>query len=103
MAIRPNKETVMANKTLFKSLAGLFVRPVDTTNEAGGAAYKLSPKAALGQYAATGCLNATFYASAEEQLQTILNLCRMPEVEPEYIARLALYARTKGHMKDVPA
>jgi hypothetical protein len=57
----------------------------------------------LAQYAATGCLNATFYASAEEQLQTILNLCQLPEVEPEYIARLALYARTQGHMKDVPA
>jgi len=93
----------MANKTLFKSLAGLFVRAADTTNEAGGVAYSLSPKAALAQYAATGCLNATFYASAEDQLQTILNLCRLTEVEPEFIARLALYARTKGQMKDVPA
>jgi 60 kDa SS-A/Ro ribonucleoprotein len=103
MAARPNKETVMANKALFQSLAGLFVRPADTINEAGGVAYKLSPKAALAQYAATGCLNATFYASAEEQLQLILNICQLPEVEPEFIARLALYARTKGHMKDVPA
>jgi 60 kDa SS-A/Ro ribonucleoprotein len=93
----------MANKTLFKSLTGLFARPADTTNEAGGLAYKLSPKMALAQYAATGCLNATFYASAETQLQTILDLCRQTEVAPEFVARLALFARTKSNMKDVPA
>ena len=39
-----------------------------TVNEAGGCAYKLPPKSALAQFAATGCLNATFYASAEDQL-----------------------------------
>ena len=31
-------------------------------NEAGGSAYALPPKHALAQYAATGCLNSTFYA-----------------------------------------
>ena len=93
----------MANKTLFKSLVGRFVPAADTVNEAGGLAYSLSPKAALAQYAATGCLNATFYASADEQLQTILNLCAHPEVEPEFIARAALFARTQAHMKDTPA
>ena len=54
----------MANKALFKSIFGKFIPPADAVNEAGGVAYKLSPKAALAQYAATGCLNATFYASA---------------------------------------
>ena len=95
----------MANKTLFKSMVGKFrsVPPTDTVNEAGGVAYSLSPKAALAQYAATGCLNTTYYASADEQLQTVLNLCASPEVTPEFIARTALYARTKGHMKDLPA
>jgi 60 kDa SS-A/Ro ribonucleoprotein len=38
----------------------------NTVNEAGGIAYKLSPKAALAQYAATGCFNHTFYADAGE-------------------------------------
>ena len=93
----------MANKTLFKSLIGKFIPAATATNEAGGVAYALSPKAALAQYAATGCLSATFYASAEEQLQTVLNLCSHPDVEPEFVARLALYARTNGHMKDLPA
>ena len=93
----------MANKTLFKSLIGKLLPKADAVNEAGGSAYKLSPKAALAQYAATGCLNATYYASAEDQLQNILNLCSHPEVEPEFIARVALYARSRGQMKDLPA
>lgn len=93
----------MANKALFKSMIGKFIPPANAVNEAGGVAYRLSPKAALAQYAATGCLNATFYASADEQLQTVLNLCAHPEVTPEFVARVALYARTKGHMKDLPA
>ncbi|HZZ44878.1 MAG TPA: TROVE domain-containing protein [Tepidisphaeraceae bacterium] len=93
----------MANKTLFQSFLGKFIPPATTTNEAGGVAYQLSPKAALAQYAATGCLSTTFYASAETQLQSILSLCSHPEIEPEFIARLALYTRTKGHMKDTPA
>ncbi len=89
----------MANKSLFNRR----VPAADVVNEAGGAAYQLSPKAALAQYAATGCLNTTFYASAEQQLATVLNLCSHPDVEPEFIARVALYARTHGHMKDLPA
>jgi 60 kDa SS-A/Ro ribonucleoprotein len=93
----------MANKSLFMSMIGKLLPKADAVNEAGGLAYKLSPKAALAQYAATGCLNATFYASAEEQLQNILNLCSHPDVEPEFIARVAIHARTQGHMKDLPA
>ncbi len=93
----------MANKTLFQTLIGKFIPSATAVNEAGGAAYQLSAKAALAQYAVTGCLSTTYYASAESQLQTILNLCSHPEVDPEFIARVALYSRTKGHMKDLPA
>src|SRR4051812_45429627 len=98
-----SKEITMANKSLFKSIVGKFIRPADAVNEAGGLAYRLSPKAALAQYAATGCLNTTFYSTSDEQLHTVLNLCSHPEAEPEFIARVALYARTQGHMKDLPA
>ena len=93
----------MANKTLFASIVGKLIPKPDAINEAGGAAYKLSPKAALAQYAATGCLNTTFYASAEEQLTTVLGLARDDEVPPEFVARVAIYARSQGRMKDMPA
>ncbi len=91
----------MANKNLFKSLVGRFVPATNAVNEEVAPAYALSSKQALAQYAATGCLNATFYAGAEEQLAKVLALCS--EVEPEFIARTAIYARARGYMKDVPA
>lgn len=91
----------MASKTLFQSLRGVFLPPANTANEAGGQAYQMTPQHALAQYAATGCLNATFYASAEDQLAKVLVLC--DQVSPEFIARVALYARTRGAMKDLPA
>jgi hypothetical protein len=37
----------MANKNLFQTVRGLFTPKADTINEAGGTAYKLSPKQAL--------------------------------------------------------
>ena len=40
----------------------------NTNNEAGGRAYAFSPEHALAQYAVTGTMHNTFYASAEQQL-----------------------------------
>ena len=81
----------MANKTLFKSLAGKLIPAADARNEHNAPAYALTPKQALAQYAATGCLGATFYAGAEEQLAKVLELCG--KVEPEFVAKTAVYAR----------
>ena len=58
----------MANKPLFKSLIGKLIPATDAINEERAPAYALSPEAQLAQYAATGCLNTTFYATADEQL-----------------------------------
>lgn len=91
----------MASKTLFQSIRGMLLPSANVRNEAGGRAYQMAPKQALAQYASTGCLNGTFYASQEDQLVNILAWCG--EAEPEFIARLALYTRTQGFMKDMPA
>ncbi|HEX8338054.1 MAG TPA: hypothetical protein VF621_15060, partial [Pyrinomonadaceae bacterium] len=91
----------MANKTLFKTLVGKLVPAADARNEHNAPAYALTPKQALAQYAATGCLGATFYAGAEEQLAKVLELCE--GVEPEFVAKTAVYARERGLMKDMPA
>ena len=91
----------MANKNLFKSIVGIFSPKTDTVNEAGGIAYKLAPKHALAQLAATGCFNHTFYADAGEQLDTVLALAN--EVEPDFVAKTAVFARERGYMKDMPA
>ena len=91
----------MANKTLFQSIAGALAPKADRFNEAGGRAYSLAPRQALAQFAATGCLNRTYYATAEDQLQQVLKLCE--NVPTDFIARTALHCRQKGFMKDVPA
>jgi 60 kDa SS-A/Ro ribonucleoprotein len=90
----------MANKTLFQTLAGMLSQ-ADTVNEAGGKAFAFTPKHALAQYAVTGCLNGTFYATAETQLQRVLELASA--VGPEFAAKVAVYSREQGHMKDMPA
>ena len=91
----------MSNKNLFQTVRGLFTPKTDTINEAGGRAYELSPKAALAQYAATGCFSHTFYADASEQLEKVLALTK--ELDAEFVAKVAVYAREKGFMKDMPA
>ena len=91
----------MANKNLFQTVKGMFTPKADVINEAGGTAYKLTPKAALAQYAATGCFSHTFYADASEQLEKVLELTK--ELDAEFVAKVAIYAREKGFMKDMPA
>jgi 60 kDa SS-A/Ro ribonucleoprotein len=91
----------MANTTLFQTTPGRLVPAATAKNEAGGTAYALTAEEALAQYAATGTFNGTFYASAEEQLSTVLGL--LDKCASEYIARVAIYARERGHMKDLPA
>ncbi|HMS38742.1 MAG TPA: hypothetical protein PKE69_00840 [Pyrinomonadaceae bacterium] len=91
----------MANKTLFQTVRGIFTPKADTINEAGGKAYKLSPKHALAQFAATGCFSNTFYTEAGDQLENVLELTR--NLDAEFIAKTAVYAREKGFMKDMPA
>lgn len=91
----------MANAQLFASLRGAMVPNANATNEAGGLAYARSPEAALALYAATGCLNGTYYASAGEQLEQALALAA--QCDPAFVARTAVYARKVAHMKDMPA
>jgi 60 kDa SS-A/Ro ribonucleoprotein len=91
----------MANKTLFASMLGRLPK-ANAVNEAGGRAYKLEPKHALAQVAATGTFGNAFYSTAETQLDEVLKL--IDEVDDnQYLAKLALYAREKAFMKDMPA
>ena len=90
----------MANTTLFQSIKNRFTK-TDTHNEAGGIAYTLTPKQQLAQLAATGCLNSTYYTDAQDQLEQVLELAE--NLDAEFIAKTAVYARQKGFMKDMPA
>lgn len=91
----------MANFRLFNLLKATPAPAANTLNAEQAPAYLMTPRHRLAQYAATGCLHGTFYASAETQLDTVLGLCR--DVDDAFIARTAIYCRERGHMKDMPA
>jgi hypothetical protein len=87
---------------VLKRLVGSGKAPVtNTKNEAGGRAYAFSPEHALAQYAVTGTMHNTFYATGGDQLDTILALAA--KVSPDFVAKTAVYCRERGFMKDVPA
>lgn len=91
----------MANKNLFSTLIGKLVPRTDAVNEEGAPAYAFTPEHALAQLACTGCLGTTFYATDETQLDAALGLAT--EVDPVFLAQVALYARREAFMKDMPA
>lgn len=91
----------MANAQLFTSQAGPYIPPTDVRNNTGAPAYMFNPKHALAQYIATGALGGTYYATAREELNTVLVLAS--HVDSEFIAKAAIYSRERGAMKDMPA
>ena len=60
------------------------------------------PSMPLAQLAATGCFGGAFYASAEDQLDTLRTL--VAELEDNtFLAKLTIYSRERALMKDMPA
>jgi 60 kDa SS-A/Ro ribonucleoprotein len=94
----------MANKNLFSKKTSVNVPAADTTNAAGGKAYAYAEKHALAQIAATNTFNGTFYASAENNLEIAKNAAKaVLTSDPEFVAKVAVYSRSKAYMKDMPA
>ncbi|MES2301112.1 MAG: RNA-binding protein [Pseudomonadota bacterium] len=91
----------MANKNIFASALSRFLPRADTANQAGGSAYAYGPEAKLAQLAATGTLSDGFYSSAETQFADVVLAAK--DVDPEWVAKCAVYARQSGAMKDMPA
>ena len=90
----------MVNTQLFKTLKGALLPQATASNHEKAPAYALSAKHQLAQLAATGCLNQTFYADADAQLDAVTALTA--KVDPVFVAQTAVYARQAGHMKDMP-
>ena len=91
----------MASQTLFQTFIGPLLPRAAGRNQEGAPAFERSPEQALAQFAATGCLNSTFYASDEAQLTAALELAG--KVPTEFVAKTAVYSRERGQMKDMPA
>jgi len=92
---------LFASKSSSKSNSVKVIKVANTVNEAGGIAYKREDKAALAQLCITGCFNSTYYVSDKDQLNKVIELAN--KVEPEFVAKLAVYAHKYGAMKDSPS
>ncbi len=90
----------MVNKAIFKTYLGKLLPGTNAKNHEASPAYRLTPREALAQYAVTGTFNGTFYADGAEQLEAVKALAL--QVEPEFLAKVAIHAAEKGHMKDMP-
>lgn len=73
----------------------------DATNREGAPAYAYGAEQKLAQLAATGTLADNFYGNAETQLVEVLDAAKA--VDPTFVAQAAVYARSSGAMKDMPA
>lgn len=96
-----NKKLFSNQKSVKSTVSKKVTKVADTVNEAGGTAYSLSDKAALAQMAMTGCFNNTYYVSEKDQLDKVLKLAN--KLDPKFVAKLAVYSRQRGLMKDMPA
>lgn len=69
-------------------------------NHEGAEAYKLSPEWELYTAVVTSGLNDSFYESTSARLGNIRNL--IVRNDPEFVARLAVYTRTRMNMRSIP-
>ncbi len=90
----------MVNTQLFQTRQGALLPQATARNHEQAPAYALSAKHQLAQLAATGCLNQTFYANAEQQLDAVTTLAQT--VDASFVAKTAAYARQAAQMKDMP-
>lgn len=70
-----------------------------TVNKAGGKAFKHSPEMELVVSCLSTFLKDGFYESGSERIQRIRTL--IPQVKPEFVAKLALVARNDFHLRSV--
>jgi 60 kDa SS-A/Ro ribonucleoprotein len=91
----------MANKGLFASAVGRLLPKPDVLNREWAPAYAYGPEHKLAQLAATGTLQDNFYSAAGTQLAEVLETAK--SVDAEFVAKTAVYARSRGVMKDMPA
>jgi hypothetical protein len=70
------------------------------TNHEGAIAYTLSPEMELYTAVSTTMLSDAMYEQANERIARILSL--LPRVKPEFVAKLAVYARKEMNLRSAP-
>ena len=70
------------------------------TNHEGAKAYAMTPELELYTAVVTASLSDLFYEKEDERVKRIATLIQ--KVSPEFVARLAVYARTEMHLRSIP-
>ena len=92
----------MANKGLFASALAKLLPAADALNRECAPAYAYGPEHKLAQLAATGTLPGHFLRGRGDAARPTCST-RPAAVDPLFVAKAAIYARTRGAMKDMPA
>ncbi|TRW24812.1 TROVE domain-containing protein [Flavobacterium zepuense] len=71
-----------------------------TQNYEGAKAYKITPELELYTAVVTTGLNDSFYEAGDTRLERIKTL--IAKCDPEFVAKLAVYVRTRMHLRSVP-
>ena len=69
-------------------------------NHEGAKAYAMTPELELYTAVVTASLTDKFYERSDERVARIVQLIR--RVSPEFVARLAVYARTQMYLRSIP-
>jgi len=69
-------------------------------NYEGAKAYKLTPEMELYSAVVTAGLNESFYEAADAKLKRLQALIKVND--PEFVAKLAIYTRSKMYMRSIP-
>lgn len=71
-----------------------------TTNYEGATAFAMTPQIELYATVATTALSDKFYEGTDERVERIRNLIQI--CPPEFVAKLAIYAREKMYLRSIP-
>lgn len=71
-----------------------------STNHEGALAFRMTPEMELYSAVSTSMLEDTFYEKPAQRLDRLRSL--ISKVAPEFVAKLAVYARKEMHMRTVP-
>jgi hypothetical protein len=75
-------------------------RKTETSNYEGAKAYALTSQAELYTTVVTSSLNDKFYEKATDRINRLREL--IEKNDPEFVAKLAVYAREKMHLRSIP-
>lgn len=73
---------------------------VQPRNHEGAAAYAMSPEMELYSSVVTASFNEQFYETGDERMNRLYEL--IAQVDPVFVAKLAIYAREKMYLRSVP-